>query len=298
MARWSRRKSYGRRRRAFRGRRRRYGKRRSYRRLRSRRTVTRRVLQRALRPLRPEWKYYDMYNTQNQGIPQAQLGADVYSFCDGNDDLKTLEGTSTGRPQLITHNIFQGVTASERIGRKVQYRRIEIRYKILPNTTSQTPIRVRVFVLRTGDLPQFVTGFTNTTFTGSSWPSIYQDPVACCWIYDDANFDSFPSVLQAPRAKMVKIAAARRHVISPNYNTNSPAGTGYIMGNPGGSTVAYGRIVIKPKGPTWYNDSDTSLVNGWAQKGHYWLYMQADSGINSVLIPAGALKIRCWFTDP
>lgn len=289
---------------AYRSRRRVVGKRRPGRRMPARRVrtrvsrpVTRRVLRRVLQPLQPEWKYYDIANDNVMNISTTITAPNAYAFCDGTGADKIWEGVNATQPLLLTFNNFLGLTASQRVGRKLQYKRIEIRYRIQPNATTTNPIRVRCFVMRTGDLPQAISFYGNTEFYGSSWPAISQDATACCWLYDNSNFDSFPSVLQGPRQNMLKVAAKRYHVVSPNYNTNSTAGTGYVMGNPSGQNHAFGRIVLRPKGPTWFNDEDTSFVNGYAQKGHYWLIFQADRGTSDLVIPASSLRVRCWYTD-
>lgn len=304
MARWTRRRTYGRRRRATRGRRRGYGKRRSYRRLRSRRPVTRRVLQRALRPLRPEWKHYDIRNENDLYIGETIDDITVNSFHSGDGNLNLYEGATASQPFLLTHIPEQGTATWQRIGRQVTFKRIEIRFKLeAVTTTVLSTLRVRIMVLRTGDLPQNAYGYTNTTYQGNAWPTLYQDATGaaidspCCWLYDNALIDAFPSVHAGPRSKMLRIAARRRITLAPQYNSNPAVGTVFYTPDPTKAPSRAGHIVVRPKAPTWFNDTDTSKVNGYAQKNHFWLFFHAEDGATRIKIPQSNLNIRVWYTD-
>jgi len=261
------------------------------------------VLQRALRPLRPELKHVEYTNTYTTltidssiNVADANTISTVASSLPGRGEWVQAD---LGRPTLLTL-VAKGTNEYERIGREIQVRRIEIRAKF-KTTASQTitPTTVRLMVIRTGALPQSAVGWAGSVGTGSSYPSIAQAASStnppCTWLYDTDEPNAFPAFARVPRAKaLARPASIWKRTFSPNLMSvvNPPGTNPYSQP---GLSQRYMRIVIKPRGKTVFEDLDNSFLSGYAAQGHYWLQAVTDSG--NLQCDAGNFVVRVWYTD-
>ena len=303
MARWTRRRAYGRGRRATRRRGRRYGKRRSFGRVRSRRVVTRRVLQRALRPLRPELKVVEFRNSGGSIVVDTSASpADANTFMNqpgsstARGDWVQLDGS---RPVLLS-DVDKGVQEYQRVGREIRIRRIDIRAR-WHTTAAQTitPTTMRVLIMRSGALPQDALGSTGTLGTGRSYPCIAQPTTGtnspCTWLYQSSKPNALPTLQRTPASKqLARIVKVWKRRFSPNLTTTAVAPSTWPSSEAGRSQY-YMRITIKPKGVTVFEDGDTSGLSGYAAQGHYWFQATTDQG--TIQCDTDEMNVRMWYTD-
>lgn len=274
------------------------------------RPVTRRVLQRALKPLRPELKVVDMKNTYTViTVDGAANPAGVASFIDPPTSApgRTTITTNDLSIPLLVSAVKIGPESFNRIGTKIRIKRLEIRAKWYTTATSTVDnTTMRFVVMRSGALPQNAMYYSQSLGgKGSSYPCITSpagvDPTTgpfppCTWFYENSEPDSMPSLIRDEGGKrMAQIAASWTRTFSPAVDPNSAAGASYRASDPTRPNQRYMRIVIKPKHLTKCNDSDTSGLNGFAAYGHYWLQATVDTG--SISCGADDFRVRMWYTD-
>lgn len=311
-------KRYGTRVGRFRSRRRTVGKRKSFRRLSARRVVTKRMLYRAIKPLRPELKHMDVVNYSSMSISNAPTAISASSFIP-TATLGTLLGDGTyGINQTdLSCPIFLSDTgnnagAMSRVGRKISIKGIDIHLTIgcLSQDPDSKPFYVRVFVFRTKSVPQYSPSYTNALGSqGSSYPHF--GPMASasgpCWWYLQTNdTDSFPSFEHTMGAQrdLAQLVAHRRIKMCAQVQTqtgNNPGTTTVTSSPTDGVSRSYIKFRISPKHQTSYNLEDLSKTNGYAQYGHYWLVAMKEETPNDATLQVGVaaadLRWRMRYTD-
>jgi len=311
-------KRYGTRVGRFRSRRRSVGKRKSFRRVSSRKVVTKRMLYRAIKPLKPEVKHIDVVNYYSMAIGTAPSAITASSFIP-TATLGTLLGDGTyginqtdfSCPIFLT-DTGNNAGAMSRVGRKISIKGIDIHLTLgcTSQSSTSTPFFVRVFVFRSNALPQFSPNYTNALgSTGASYPHF--GPMASaagpCWWYLQTNDnDSFPSFehTMGGRRDVCQLVAHRRVKMCPQVQTDSTltAGQSVSVASPtDGVSRQYIHFKISPKHMTAYNLEDLSKTNGYAQYGHYWLVAMREARPLDTTLSVGVdeanLRWRMRYTD-
>lgn len=261
------------------------------------------MLQRALRPLRPELKVVEYRNSGDVITVGSAVGAaDALTFMN-QPTTSTARGewvqTNGSRPVLLS-NVDKGVEEYQRIGREIRIRRIDIRAKWHTTATQTiTPTVMRLIVMRSGALPQDALGSTGTLGTGRSYPSIAQPTTGtnppCTWLYQSSEPNALPTLQRTPASKkLAHIAAIWKRRFSPNLTTTAVAPSTWPSSEQGVST-RYMRITIKPKGVTIFEDGDNSGLSGYAAQGHYWIQAVTDQG--NIQCDVDDMNVRMWYTD-
>lgn len=276
---------------------------------RSSRLVTRRVLSRAIAPLRPELKHVDVVNSVQTYIETTPLAIDQYSFYGApggiQDGSYTLAKTSLSSPIMLSY-CAQGVGSESRVGRQINIKGIDIHLTLRTqsNNPASQPYFVRVFVIKSKAIGQYQPGFTLPIGTGNFYP--HYAPMASAsgpvwWYLQTNDIDSFPSWEHTVGGKKdtCQVVAQRRFKMNPQLDDNTAAGTPFM--NPmDGVQEKYLNIRIKGAGKTLFNDEDQSLCAGYAAMNHYWLVAfresAAESWSNCYCMP-GDIRWRMRFTD-
>lgn len=274
------------------------------------RPVTRRVLSRALAPLRPELKHVDVVNTVATYVETAPIAIDAYSFYGAPGTLQdgsyTLAKTSLSSPIMLSY-CAQGTNGTTRVGRCINIKGIDIHMTLRTqsNNPASEPFYVRVFVFKSKIMGQYQPGYTLAVGQGNFYPHF--GPMASnagpvWWYLQTADIDSFPSWEHTVGGKKdtCSLVAHRRFKMNPQLDDNAVAGTAYM--NPmDGVSEKYVNIRIKGLGKTEYNDEDASLCAGYAAMNHYWLvaFREGSPGATTAncYVSAGDLRWRMRYTD-
>lgn len=294
MARYRRRRYARRPRRSYRSRRRTF-KKRSY----GRKLVSRRMLRRVLRPLRPEVKMIQLKNDAGLTAsgPNTVLSLNDYTFPAPNSSNAPTTAyfttTALNQPFCLT-NLASGVAMSERVGRKIQIKKIDFRVR-LNNTqafnSNLVPVQVRAVLIRSNEVPQNPAAWdVSHLYLGPSYPAIAQHSTnpevnPPYWHYlETATLDSLPQIqfVGGMSSKGARVVRQTKFKMGPDLGRDT--------------TMKNIHWVIRPKHITIYNDSDKSAANGYFQYGHYWFQLITDQA-SYLTCPNNALQCRIWYTD-
>lgn len=284
----------------------------------SRKLVTKRMLYRVLKPLKPELKHMDVTNYYNMDISNAPVAISASSFIPTatlgtllGDGTYGINATTLSQPIFLTDTGNNG-GAMSRIGRKINIKGIDIHITTVCHSQDpdSKPFYVKFFVFRSKTLPQFSPFYTQALGSqGSSYPHF--GPMASlsgpCWWYLQTNdVDSFPSFehTMGGQRDIAQLVAHRRVKMCAQVQTEVglAEGTSVTTSSPSdGVSKQYVKLRVTPKHATYYNLEDLSKTNGYAQYGHYWLVAMkeetpADATLQ-VLVQASDLRWRMRFTD-
>lgn len=279
---------------------------------RGKRVVTRRVLSRALAPLKPELKHIDVVNTTTTYIETAPVAIDQYSFYNSPGTLQDgsydLAKTSLSSPILLSY-IAQGSNSTSRVGRSVSIKGIDIHMTVRcgSSSTASEPFFVRVFVFKSKAMGQYTPGYTLPIGNGNLYPHFA--PMASAsgpiwWYLQSADIDSFPSWEHTMGGKkdMCQLVQARRFKMNPMVVDNTAAGTPYMAPMDGVYEKYLNmRINCTRGGKTTFNDDDASRCAGFCVNNHYWLVAFREPSPGSATafcqMVNGDLRWRLRYTD-
>lgn len=303
-------KRYGTRVGRFRSRRRTVGKRKSYRRLSSRKVVTRRVLQRAIKPLRPEIKSLDMVNTYQMNVDTGPIAFEAICVNTTAGNAASgpfpVDSTSLSVPIPLTQ-VSRGTFASQRIGQRIRLKSLQVRLFLTTTSASANsrPFRVSVYVMRSKNLGQYLPGYSAAIGSGVMYPHVM--PMAGAdspvwWYHQTADIDSFPDPDNniGIRRGGASVVYRRTFLMNPGVDDNAAAGTPFTMPIGGTSTKQVNFSVPIARGQqTYFNDQDASYSNGYFSNNHYWLTVirEADPGSATCVAESGQLRWRMTYTD-
>jgi len=303
-------KRYGSRVGRFRSRRRTIGKRKSFRRVSSRKAVTRRVLQRAIRPLKPEVKSLDMVNSYQMTVDTAPSAFEAIcvNTTAGNaaSGPWTMDSTSLSAPIPLTQ-VSRGTYASQRVGQRIRIKSLEVRMFLTTTSASASsrPFRVSVYVVRSKNLGQYLPGYIASVGSGVMYPHVM--PMAGAdspvwWYHQTADIDSFPDPENniGVRRAGASLVYRRTFLMNPGVDDNTASGTPFTMPIGGVSSKQINfRVPIGKYSQTYFNDQDGSYSNGYFSNNHYWLFAmrESDPGSATCVAEAGQIRWRMTYTD-
>lgn len=292
----------------YRARRRSIGKRKSFRRVSPRKVVTRRMLQRVVRPLRPEIKCIDYANTYEMNTDSAPTAPDATVI---NTTQPAQPGpigitcTNLSMPIPLTQ-IMRANVSNCRIGAKVRIKSIRINMCLhAANATSATePYRFSVYIIRSKALGQYYPGYIASVMSGTMYPHAMHLAGAdspAWWYHQGQDIDSFsdPDNVIGPRKAAAQLVWRRTYTMNANVDDNPAAGQPFSM--PLGGKSIYNLKIDVPisKVETHFNDNDASLSSGYFAANHYWLTViqEPDPGSANCIVAPGDLVWRVLYTD-
>lgn len=292
----------------FRARRRLAGKRKSFRRVSARKTVTRRMLQRVVRPLRPEVKCIDYTNSYEMTIDFAPTAPDttvINTVQPAQPGPISITAVNASMPIPLTQ-IMRANVSNCRVGAKVRIKsiRLHINFHTANASGASGPFRVSLYVIRSKALGQYYPGYIGTVMSGTMYPHAMHLAGAdspAWWYHQSQDIDSFPdpdNVIGA-RKSAANLVWRRTYLMNPAVDDNSAAGTPFTTPIGGVSTRSVNINVPISKVETFFNDNDASLSSGYFAANHYWFtaIAEPDEGSANCVIPVGDFRWRVLYTD-